>query len=526
SNLDKFSEGLVGSQYIWLIGFRIDDTPQIDLQRPEELTLSIDESVPLDDTEVIVEKDDIPVKLDGKEIKLENPTLGEKFSFIKFVSGIFGKTKEWFKNIDFQLIKRDISSRISALKLRDGPRKKMFVQKNNLLSFDTGDKKRKLIGIGLIVTIIVVIVFSFRAQRNRAYNEEIQKDLDSIESDIGDVEDIWKSDEMQANDLLVRINDSIEELEKKNLSNPQQEKLDELKDSALSVNDQMNRIVAVEDNENYEILIETYLEVGESANVTDININNGYLYLVDNSTHAVYQYDIDGGGTEVVGGSKDTLKEPVLMAIGDKYMFVYDNKLGMLSLDMEAPGADQEFNTMPELSARTIEDVTDIEAFGDNIYVLKSDEARVLKSYPAGLGFSYPEEYFRHGAFDKATDLMIDGNIYVLSNGSEKVYKFYGGVQDQFALSGLDKDLGNVRCGFSNISDSKPLYIYDKGNERIVVIEKGTGEKHPGQGVMISQYIYRGSRDDILTDVKEIVVDSEEKYMYLLDGTKILRISL
>jgi len=458
--------------------------------------------------------------VEGEKIEVK-----PKFNFKEFFSKVVSKVKEWWTNFDFTAIKRNIGSFFTSFKLRGGPKKKIFVEKSKGLSFDTGDKKRKYIGIAIIIAIVGVVVFAVVAQRNRAYNEEITDQIEGIQSDIEEAEEVWKSDEMQAIEILERVDGSIGGLEEKKLNSEQQEEIENLKSSAQDVNDLINRIIAVTD-ENLEILLETYLEIGESANVTDIAIKGDSIYLVDNSTHGIYRYDLGDGGVEAIGGSQSTLKEPVLLAIGEKYMFVYDNKIGMFSLDMEEAESDWEFDAMPELSARTIEEITDIETFGDNIYILKRSEARVLKSYPAGYGYSYPEEYFRHGAFDKATDLLIDGNIYVIGNGSDKVYKYYGGQQDQFSLTGFDTELGNVRCGFTNLSDSRPLYIYDADNERVVVIEKGTGEKHPGQGVMTGQYVYRGSRDDIFKDVKEILVDGDEEYMYVLDETRVLRISI
>jgi hypothetical protein len=43
---------------------------------------------------------------------------------------------------------------------------------------------------------------------------------------------------------------------------------------------------------------------------------------------------------------------------------------------------------------------------------------------------------------------------------------------------------------------------------------------------MKNQYVYRGERDDVLKDVADFVVDEDEEFMYILDGTRILKVSL
>lgn len=538
--LDIFSEGLVGSQYLWLVGYRIDDRPKMNIPSAGNIppSMSLDKLETATTTERDnasqgqsgVRAEDFLVKnVEDSGSEIQNAQeVKDKSSGKDKIAGLLDKVKNWFRNIDLVSIKRKIGGKISALKLRGSPRKKkMYIDKKKGFSFGQGDNKKKIIGVGIILSIVVVVILIVSAQRNKVYKEEIESDISSIEEEIEEAEGLWQSDRMQAEEIIERVTAGLGELEDKKLTTDQSDKLEELEDDIQTLYDQIHRITALsEDNDNFEILFDAYLDIDESVDISDMDFRNDSLFLVDKSTHGVYEYDISAGSIEAVADSQSALKEPVLIAVGEKYMFVYDNKIGMLSLDLEEPTADQAFDSMPELSENTIEEATSISTFADNIYILKSSEARVLKSYPAGFGYSYPEEYFRHGGLDKAKDILIDGNIYVVGNSSESIYKFYGGNQDTFTLTEMDEDFDGVCCGYTNVSDSNPLYVFDIGNERVVEIEKGTGEKHPGQGVMTSQYLYRGSREDIFKDVKEIVVDGEEKYMYVLDGTRVLRISL
>ena len=360
--------------------------------------------------------------------------------------------------------------------------------------------------------------------------QEISDTFSSVSEMTNEAKTAWEVDENR-DEVETKLEEAIvtlEELEDdQNFNDDQKEKVKELRNDIQGVYDQMNRVSSVsEDLGTVDILTDLYLKIGDDVEITDFDKYGKSLYIVDKTSSTVYRYTPGEDAVEKVANSSEILKAPEHITIGDGYMFVYDEEVGVVTMDMNEDEPNWTFRIRPELSARTVGAVTDIGSFADNVYLLKKDEARVLKSFPAGAGYSYPEEYFRHGGFDKAMNILIDGNIYVLSNASEKIFKFFGGVQDTFSLSGFDVPLGSLCCGSTNLNDSSNLYVYDEENERIVVIEKGSGERHPGVGVMIRQYVYRGDRDDVFNEVEEIVVDVDERVVYVLDGTKLLRVLL
>lgn len=537
--LSLFSDNLTGNQYIWLFGYGIEDVPE---EKPAELAVEqkVEDSKGISKAEGDETVSENTEKTQGS-MPQETSSQGASYTpggikgLLSKAKGavpsfkirdVPGKLKERVSSFDFGAFKRKISAKITEIKLRGGRPRKLFVKPALEAPKLT---KKTTIGLALLVFVVLALVFSWFSFQRRKGIELIDTRLATVQSDIEAARSVWTA---ERNRMVVEsaINDANAELSSiagERLQPEQQTKIDEITALIQGLIDTMNLVTPLsEDSGNVEILMDAYLKIGESADIQDITLAGDYIYIVDKGSHAVYRYVPGADAVEKLANSQEVMKEPLYIDAGDNYLFVYDAKVGVLSLDMTRGEGEWAFVERPELSAQTIGVVDEIGAFADNLYILKRANAMVLKSYPAGAGFTYPEEYFSNAAFDQANDLLIDGNIYVISDTDPKMFKYFSGVEDSLQLSGLDKSLGNPTCGFTNLLDSSPLYVFDQTNVRVVVFEKGTAERHPGVAVMTNQYVYRGSRDDIFSDVREIVADPNEDELYVLDGTRILRVSL
>ncbi len=514
--LTLYSDNMSGNQYIWLIGFDVKET-KIEEKTDEKGSeaASVAESVAHKDTH-----GGITHKLKQTAASIKNKLK------VPSPKAVVGKVKDKVKSFDLQAFKRKVGSRVSEFKMRGTRPRKLFVRK-----VEPGKKvsKRMALGIAIIVFVLAALGFSWYSFQQRKALIAVDSRISDVQNSVDSASATWLN--MKDRDLVTQAintsNTNIADLESGKLTQEQRDKIQVIKGQIQDILDTMDRVVPLSESAaNVEILMDTYLKIGESADVEDMVLYGDYLYMVDKASHAVYRYIPGSEAVERVANSQDLMKEPTLIDVGDNYMFVYDKKVGVLSMDVSKPEGEWQFKAMPEVSAQSVGEVEEMGVFGDNLYLLKKDTAMVLKSYPAGAGFTYPQNYFSSDTFNEAADLLIDGNIYVLTNTEPKLLKYFSGQEDTFQLSALDKPLGLVTCGFTNLLDTSNLYVFDSENSRIVSIEKGMADKHPGVGVMTQQYVYRGSRDDILKDVKEIVGDVNDEYLYVLDGTRILRVSL
>ncbi|MDE2588769.1 MAG: hypothetical protein KGL95_03795, partial [Patescibacteria group bacterium] len=113
--------------------------------------------------------------------------------------------------------------------------------------------------------------------------------------------------------------------------------------------------------------------------------------------------------------------------------------------------------------------------------------------------------------FTKATDLAIDGSIWVLTNDGS-VSKFTKGSQDQLTLKGLDKPFVKPSRIATTVDDNN-VYILDNGNKRIVVIDK--------TGNFLAQY-----ESGILAGATAIDVREKDKKIYVLNTGKLYEIDI
>lgn len=151
--------------------------------------------------------------------------------------------------------------------------------------------------------------------------------------------------------------------------------------------------------------------------------------------------------------------------------------------------------------------------YNTNMYVLDKDSNQVLKFLNNGSAYT-KSDYLAASVkadFSKAVSITIDNNIYVLySDGS--IDKYFKGNSVDFALKGLDKALLNPIKIYST-PDFDNIYILDKGNSRIVVVDK--------TGAYKAQY-----SSPIIKNAKDFEVLESDKKIYVLSGGKIYKLTL
>ena len=74
------------------------------------------------------------------------------------------------------------------------------------------------------------------------------------------------------------------------------------------------------------------------------------------------------------------------------------------------------------------------------------------------------------------------------------------------------------------------MFVFDSGLNRILLFEKPVeiaGQlKHPKELWMEAQFIYKGERNDVFRDVKELASDYYDANLFVLDGNKIWKVMI
>ncbi|MCL4366735.1 hypothetical protein M1563_01050 [Patescibacteria group bacterium] len=248
--------------------------------------------------------------------------------------------------------------------------------------------------------------------------------------------------------------------------------------------------------------------VKQDMQAVNMSLSLGDLLILDQKEGTLASINLDSKSHQILAGS-DKLGQAKLVTINGQNGFVYSQNKGVIRVDLQS--GDLSTVIAPDTDWGQI---ADIYGFGGNIYLLDKNKNQIWKYIAITDGYSDKRNYLNEGVsadFSQSIRMQIDASIWVL-NSSGTILKFTQGNQDQFTLNGLDKPLSNPQSFF--VSDkTNNVYILDNGNNRIVVVDKN--------GNYVAQY--QSDRLGVFTD---LVVDEENKKIYLLSGSKIYQIEL
>ena len=116
--------------------------------------------------------------------------------------------------------------------------------------------------------------------------------------------------------------------------------------------------------------------------------------------------------------------------------------------------------------------------------------------------------------FSGAKSFSIAYSIYLITNDG-KLESYTSGQKDSFAVSGEAAVLSNPTQVLADI-DFKYIYVADNGNGRVVAFDdKGNFVKE-----------YKPKKDGAWNDIRGISVTPNEKTLFLLNGSKVYKLSL
>lgn len=412
------------------------------------------------------------------------------------------------------------------------------------------EKDRKKI-ILLIVALFLIGFFGFRIYKTITFNKESKNFAAEVESYLSFVESkvVAKEKKLSDEQFRTKVSQCVTDGEgylskatdlKDSTSNKTKEEDISLLENQVNqavtnckelYDKRFNIVRLSEERENIDILTDFKVLLGDQSNVVDIAVKKGVLYALDRGKSSVYSTSVGSNNFTKLEDPANLITEAQSVAAGEKSVFVWDAQNGIVQYSkgagfIEAVDLDESFGSPGVLAA-----------FGSNAYFAPQNSNIVYKAEPAGSGYTLPQKYISSKKFNQSVvDILIDGNIYIVSadpgSDGQSIYKFYGGKADTFSLREEEGfPVASLCCGFTNPSDTKPIYVYDFDTHNILAIEKPTNKKHPGFGVVKKRYIYDGSREGVFANVQSLAVDlslnsNTEQNIYVLDGSVLWQVQL
>jgi len=469
-----------------------------------------------------------------KRVKIKNPF---SKSILKIKDSL--KNKRWFKRISAKVSQSDLNSskkaQFKGFKVDGYKIKNKKIERFKILFF--------------IILAIVVIVggvkFTIDQKEARRISNEANAVFTTVEGLVKDAEEKAPTDRATSETLIFRAADELKKVPE-NLREKDTIKFEDLKSRVLALQDVLYKRVGLVDSDgSIETYIETRLAFGEGSKPSDIAMysdskGNEYLLVTDPSLKGVFAISLYDKEVKRLSDSNSVLQEPAMLYIGKSGLFVLDTRVGVVKAEFDDNGW---FKPFVKLTGLGIENIgaKDIAEFAvltdiDNVYILDRGEKALLKSSNFGSGYGLSFAYIKDDSFAQANDILADLSVYILTSGStglhRYIYSYFESkmIPSPLEILGLDGEIKNLTYGYTRGELSFDLYLFDKEDRRVMRFEKpieGGGEvRHPNQALLKNQYIYRGSRENVWSEVNDLVVTKDQKTLYILDSSIIWKVRL
>jgi len=252
---------------------------------------------------------------------------------------------------------------------------------------------------------------------------------------------------------------------------------------------------------------ELLLDLGmikQGAKGDDLAFSGGKLIILDKEKQSLYEISPEDRKSSILaGGQKLAGSLHVTAFLPNVYVLAQDGLLVTNRLTKKTKlviNADDQWDQ-----------IVGLDTFNNNLYLL--DQNNQIWQYPvAETGFGQKRNWLKTSQIDfsNASDIAIDGSIWVLKTDGQ-ILKFTRGSKDPFGVSGLDKPLANPIALYTD-DDSENLYLFDQGNNRIVILDKS--------GELKKSYLIN------LEGVSDLVVSEENSKAFLLSGSNVYIVDL
>jgi hypothetical protein len=409
-----------------------------------------------------------------------------------FLSGFKGSLKERFSFLLRQMVR---FGRLLLFKIEKSLKRRAIY-----LSGEEKEKKRPqrtlmTVAVILLVLLVVSVILGARQRSRTPAGNQVATILKQAQTRKEEGEALIELNPIRARQLLLEARYLLDEISPEEANQAVFDFRAELEESLALV----MREHEVEPKSYYDLVI-----IKDGAQGDDWAVSGEELIIFDKGKKTIYSLGVSDKQSTILAGGDDLADGQQVAAFLPKIYLLTER--GILEFDKETKRKNLVIETDEEWR-----EIVDFRAFGGNLYLL--DKKGEIWKYPGVEGgFGVFRHWLKGEAdFSDAVGMSIDGSVWVLE-ADGTILKFTQGGRDAFTISGLDKSLANPQAIFTD-DDQENLYILDKDNSRVVVINK-SGEYH-------SQYRWEG-----MGGVSHLMASEEEKKILLLSGNKVYEIEI
>jgi hypothetical protein len=359
--------------------------------------------------------------------------------------------------------------------------------------------KKSYFTVALILLLIlgVSMVFGSKERKKQEQEKKIEAVLEQVKAKKEEGEALLSLNPTRAREILKEAEVILSQIEKKKITSPQ---LEEVKKELKNSLDSVLKEYTVEEKLFFDLEL-----IKKGAKGSDMVLTEEQLVFLDSQNLAVYSLGIKNKNALILAGGEQ-LKDCLKIATFGNRVYILGPQ-GVLEGKLKTQNEKLEMVVEKD---KDWEEVKDLAIFAGNLYLL---DKKGIWIYPAsGEGFGGKKGWLKNpGDFSQAEEMIIDGAIWVIKK-DVGVEKYLRGDKETFRIEGLDKPF-LWPFGLYTSPDEERLYILDRGNSRIVVLDKN--------GQYYSQY-----KNPQITSAQSLVVSEKEGKIFILQAGKIYEIAL
>ncbi len=413
--------------------------------------------------------------------------------------------------------------------LKQAPRRDMYLR-------NTGDdsKWRYLIVVFVIIALLVVVLV-----RNESMRVQRESGLQALETSITELLDLKAGYAAQASSLA--ISEVPDGAAKATLASS----IAQLKSDALVllgaeyITEELTGRINTELVAGADALYDDVLDIQafteaeviadlganyENTTPTSIAYSSGSLYVTDEAKGNVYSMStsLDSEVKVLASG----LVSPYLIDndTAGNLVVIHRTETSVVSTIAFDTGA---IKRHAGLSVSKIGTLAGIDVWSDNgfLYSINQEKLSILKQASIAGNFQLPNDsapWMRNEIVAQATDIAVDGNIYILVEGVG-IKRYLAGNEAAVSLVGLTpSDTTSMQSADAFENTPAKTYVADSVGKRILIFQNVS---QGGELILRfeRQIVYRGE-GSVFSDIKELVKNPATEELYVLDGSKVIRI--
>lgn len=423
-----------------------------------------------------------------------------------------------------------LTSKFKTEFIGSGDRREMYKKADSL-------KKKRRLALLVLLVLGVVLFFGLRGaeearleQERIAQSQKTLSDLNSRYENLSSqvVQAISGNDEKK-NLILSEFNNLVNDIETQKRNDLIKSDLEDLLQKISGSQDTLLSIEAV-------IEPKILVDVGRSfpdANLTDIVYSNGALFISDSARNVIYRSPTN---------TLDNRPETYITGLVQPYILVRDTSGDIVFYDNDTSSSlgrfginDPALTRFGQLSPSNIGKPAESVIFEGNgaLYELKSNNRQIFKRDRSGDTFvgggAIPStdsntNWRTDSDFTNGIDIAAPYEIYVLISGQG--VKRYFSRNDNTITFETYKNF--MRSDFEAMSKAtsfdvtaRYMAVADPQNKRVMIFQIEDNETK--DIVYMKQFVYRGG-DNLFSDIKEVSINEEERAVYVLDSSRVIKL--